>query len=1217
MSRITKPRFAAAAAVVLLLFSVAAYAVLSSRTFCPELVFGKVQAALADAGGYVLSADVIEGNPLTGVIARDVRILHESVSIADASDIEMKLSFPSLLTGKPKLASMTFRGLSAACDVIQRHLPEKKEESSAGAPALEKLIIVGAKIETRWGALALDQATVSIGADRYRLSLDGRFRDKPLIAKGVYSKEENIQYLRKVSAAWAGQSVKAEGTLSPELSIACSLQKIDMDIIAEVFPSLASSTLTGVYSGEIQLRNNGHLRAVGRVNSSAGRVWRLPFEKLAMDLDYGENRIRLSNINARIFGAESNGGAEIALFAGRSPNLSVRLEIRKLDTRNLAAEFEFLGKFPAVIDFASCDITGPPRELSGPVHMRASTVRFADFEFTSAQAMLTLRQGRTLGAAFSGGIFDAALSGEGDIGLSAPYPVNLAVALTPLSLASLAKKYPQIERVEAVGVGRASAKIQGPAAELTAVGAISLPRLTLKKDYAIDDLSAEFAYGGRDGFSLKGARASWDGAEITAEGKFPSDQKLDFRGNFSKLKLETFGKQVAMIRETGISGVASGRWLLGGNAENPVLSFDVELPQLSVGQHATLARVGVEGAYEAGEVRIARADMRLGNAPLSFGGRVLLPEGRKPLSYDLKGSFKNLNPGVIKTLSVPPGFSSGVSGDLNGDIQIWASGGGKPQARVSVKSSSLATDRLDVLDLSGTAELEGNDLKISNVLACLYQGNLRLAGRVKNILPEKPPGAPASSDEIGLDLHVGVTSVDVGRIARVFSPAARGYQGLIIASADVKGTVKDPSFYANGDLLGVRAFGLLLPRVRFTGASGNLNEIHLPDVRATVGRGAVRAVGELKRAEGEDWRGVLSTKGENLDIRNMTFSLDDQMRRGITGRLDFDFEGKGSISNFEGRGTVCVPDLNVMGLKLTSVRAPFMVSDGFVMVEDSSANAYNGTVMMQVAKDLKGDRWGGRIEITSADLDAVVPDLLPDAGGAITGKTNFKLRIGGDSRRTSMQDGEGSIEVVDGEITGFKGAVAVSKVIGGRPLRFKSALGSFNFDRKALYLLPGSRVAAPKGDPIFKYVMIDGSVSFDRSIDISCVGNVNIRALNTFAGALQGLMAAAIDNSETLLHDFLGGAISGFSRNEFRDVSLRVKGPFDDLKFLNVKVTKQEKLNLRPDALSDPDHSKEKDPEKIRINLEFPVGPGSDGGRTNGDAAGQVLEQAIKGILSF
>ncbi len=1226
MSKSAKYRFAAVVFVILFLTLGAAYAVLSSRTFYPDLVFSKVQAAFASSGGYVLSVDRLNGNPITGVIGSGVKISQKGAAIATASDVEMYLSFSSLLSGKPKLARMTLSHLQADYDEVARHLPEKKAEKSTEPPALDKLILLDASVKTKWGLMTLERGAVGIGKDRYDLNLRGAFAGKPLLAKGVYIKEENIERINRANLEWGGQRVKAEGTLSPEISFSCDFEKIDIEALFPVLPFLRKSTVLGVYSGRATVSGVDGLVVKGQIESAAGRVWRLPFTSFKADATYEENKIGLSNVRAVIFDALANGDAAITLSEGALPNLSARFDIKKLETKKMLSEFDFLEKIPATIEFASCDLKGRVDRLSGPIYLHVPLLKAGDFDFTGAEARVFLRGVKPLNVLFSGKLLDSSLMGSGDVALSSPNRLDIDVALLPLSLASLAKQYPEIAKMKVAGSGSASAKVRGPANDLAITGAVAFPQLNVQT-YSFNDVRAEFVYGA-EGLSLKMARALWNEAEITAVGDSrknllsSADQTLDFRGAFSRLDLKALGDQVAAIKQNDIRGVVSGRWALGGDTKNPVVNFDLAIPQLAVRKYATLSRVSVQGAYRSPDVEISKADARLGRAAATAKGRITLPAEKTPLSYEFKGNFKGLNPHEIPAVTEALPASADISGDLNGDLRVWTSDDGKPQARVFFKKSSLKTKKVEIMDLSGGVELQGDDLKISNVIACLYQGNMRVNGLVKNLLSQKDaPGQKSGKNTaLPLELHLDVTSVDVGRVSRIFSPTAHGYQGLIVASADVFGTTGEPRFSAGGSILGIRAFGLFLPRVRFSNVSGGPASIRLPEVQAIVGRGTINASGEMTKEKGI-WMGSLKASGKSVDIRSMTFSLEEEMRRTITGALDFDFDGRGSPSAFEGRGTLYMPALNVMGFKLTKVKAPFFVSDGFVMVEDSSARAYNGTVVLQVAKDLKMSRWGGRVEIVSADLGPVLPDVMPDAGGKITGKTNFKMRFGGDSRRTSMQDGEGSVEITDGEVVGFKGAAAVSKMIGGRPLRFKSALASFNIDGKTLYLLPGSRVAAPKGDPVFKYIMVDGSVSMAKSIDLSCVGNVNIKALNIFAGALQGLMAAAIDSKETLLQDFLGGAITGFSRNEFRDVTLQIKGTADSIKFENVKVTQQEKLDLMPEALAEPDNTKEKDPEKIRINLEFPVGPGSDGGGENGNAAGQVggqvLEQALKGILSF
>jgi translocation and assembly module TamB len=264
--------------------------------------------------------------------------------------------------------------------------------------------------------------------------------------------------------------------------------------------------------------------------------------------------------------------------------------------------------------------------------------------------------------------------------------------------------------------------------------------------------------------------------------------------------------------------------------------------------------------------------------------------------------------------------------------------------------------------------------------------------------------------------------------------------------------------------------------------------------------------------------------------------------------------------------------------------------------------------------------WGGTLYVKSADTAPALMDLVPDAQGIVSGSVDLRIHLAGNTRRTSMLNGDGSIEIRNGEVSGFSGAAAVSKLLGGKPLRFDALNASFSVDGKNIYLLPGSRVAAPKADPVFKYIMADGSISMEKDVNLFCVGNVNIRALNSFVGGMRGLVSSAMDQGTSGLtfQNFLGGAITGLTKDEFRDVSLSVIASSSDVSFGKITIAEPAKNDLSP-ALNEAEQRREKNDEMLRLNLEFPVGPGGDehSSGIGSQIGGQVLEHALNGLLSF
>jgi len=136
------------------------------------------------------------------------------------------------------------------------------------------------------------------------------------------------------------------------------------------------------------------------------------------------------------------------------------------------------------------------------------------------------------------------------------------------------------------------------------------------------------------------------------------------------------------------------------------------------------------------------------------------------------------------------------------------------------------------------------------------------------------------------------------------------------------------------------------------------------------------------------------------------------------------------------------------------------------------------------------------------------------------------------------------------------------------------------------------------------------------------MGKVNIRALNVFLGALQGIIDTGMDFSEgfdksELLQNFLGGILSGFAKNDFRFVTMNIKGSLSSLSFSNVKVDKTIQKgggkDMIPVSASDPDEKFLDKDTKFRLTFEIPTGPGSV--KTPNNMEGQFIEQTLENLL--
>jgi hypothetical protein len=1198
----------------LAVFCGAGYLLLSRSTFYAEIVAEKVGEAFYEAGAYSLEIRSLKGNPLTGVTGRDVRISHSGLVIARSETIEIKPLLSSVISGNPKLSILAFEGLAADYDVVSAHLPAKSGDSSQ-PPAIERLALYDSRISTPWGEAELAKFSLDLDGNEYEIAYDGKFRGHDASLKASASLLGQSADIASFNANWNGMRLSAEGALMPSLNVDCVAEGLDAGKIAEIVPSIRDAGISGVFDTRLNASWHEGIRLSGDLTSNNGAAAGISYDSLSANYVYAGTAVDLRDVKATLYGAPLTGGASIDVSA-KKPNMSLIFKLSDLEPEKLVGVFPWLEGIHGNIDSVACDIKGTPDSLSGPINVSAPRINALDFDFENISARVDLRKTSSLRLSLSCRALGSGVAASGDVSILPEVTLDIGVSASPIALETLALKYPEITRAHASGDISLMANVAGRINDISVSGTARSPLLVVSDDINLRDVATEFEYSS-DGLKIKRIRGDWADALIDASGARTPQGALNFRGSISRLRLASLASFSPQVGEYGIDGMFSADWFLGGTAQDPLISADFKIPLLAAfGQK--LSDVSAEVKYRGRSLDIIRASGSYDTASASLGGSVCLSDSAAGMEYNIKGSFSGLDAELLKRNGLISGDMN-ISSELAGDFRLWEENGGSG-ARVFFRDAKLLYGNLQFSRINGSVALIDGVLTFERLRSGLNAGGLSLDGSISN-LPRfgKDTAKGISLDRLPMEIRATASSADIGRISRLFMPDAHGYQGFVNCSVDLTGTLASPKFNASGFLYGVRAFGLFLPFVRLESVSGNMGEIHMPNIRATVGRGIISADASLAKS-GDEWGGSLRASGRSVDIRSLMAPLDYERKVDVSGSLGFSFSGKGSVSAFEGDGKVSIPSLSVMGAKFTEIEAPFWVSDGYVVIEDSSALAYGGEVKAQLAKDIRMSDWGGTLNIKSADVAPAMRDIAPDSEGVMTGSADLRIHIAGDTKRTSTLNGDGSLEIKNGEVSGFSGAVVVSNLLGGKPLRFDALNASFTVDGKTLYLLPGSRVSAPKGDPVFNYVMADGSVTMEKDVNLFCVGNVNIRALNSFVGGVRGLVSSAMDEgtSGLTLQNFLGGAITGFSKDEFRDVSLSLKASSSDVSVEKIVISDPPKNDLSP-MLNDAERRREKDDERLRLRLEFPVGPGG-GGRKEGigsQVGGQVLEHALSDLLSF
>ena len=1203
----------------------ACYMIISGQTFAADLVAGAIREAIEKSGSFEMSWDSARGNPLTGVYVSNAKISSGDTTLASVGEISMQVALPSVTSPAPRLSRLTFSGLVADIDDFSGFSLEQQE--SAGSSPVDNFYLKDSTLRTPWGTLRLNTASIGLGANSYDFDIRGLFSDTPFsvecsaqIIKTDISGSQAIN-VNNFKASLFNMNVSLAGRVTPSLEMTGEIKNFDLKKLTEFLPFLDKYDLEGLYAASFYVTNSNPtdtdgFEISGTATGSPGRALGMPFCVTSARFHYANGFFQIRDVFAEAFDGNLFGDLDLRLSNGNTPVITARFLSSSIDTSGLIPVLPWIENFSGTIDAASVDLAGPLNAISARAQLTSSSLNLASFSCSGIDATVAVDRGGSVRVNFLGNIQGAPAGGVGTIAIGESVVVSADVAIPKIAFASLRSNFPQLADFKVEGDASVNLGVRGSASALSYAISLSSPELSLLGEHRLSDASAELLYSGAT-LNVRAARAKWQDAALTAEGSVSIPQgnappKLTFNGGFSNLNIARLGDMASVIKDFNIGGVASGSWSLSGDSAKPIQSVEINMPKFFIYGKHILSDLRAAFDYASPSVDLKSSRFTLAGSPITASGIITLPQNDRPLEYNVKGSFENLDPAVFVSMGL---ISQDITGDLAGDARVWKDAAdAAPSVRVFFKNSGFNySNTASLSQLNGTLTYSNGGLQFDNLRTNIYNGKISLDGTVRNVMNWDSP------ESVQLNLKAGVTSADIGRVARMFDPSSKGFQGLADINAEIKGSIASPDYTADGAIRAVRAFGLFLPIINFSDIKGNKDYIELPNIRTVVGRGSIDASGSVNMAN--NWETVLKAAGTNVDIRSLTAALNNEMRREITGALDFSFEGNGPLVDFRGKGHGRIPNLSVFGLKMTDVTADISIADGFVSVENTSAEAYGGNLTARITNDLNRSNWDGRVDAKGVDLEPLFYDLVPDSEGSITGNTNLSLQFYGGSGGTNMQDGNGVLEILDGEISGFEGMKALSDIIGDRPLKFRSAHFSFTLDGQTIYILPSSRITAPQEAPIYRYVTLDGSVTPQLEVNMSCMGNVNIRALNAMIAGFRGVITSAFESGEIgetgdILRNFLGDTITGFSRNEFRDVSLRIAGKPGEYNFTDIAIEAPVRIDTLPSALRNPDGYRED--RGVRLRLEIPVGPGSDGNGNTGvtDQVGsQILDQLIKGLI--
>ena len=479
-----------------------------------------------------------------------------------------------------------------------------------------------------------------------------------------------------------------------------------------------------------------------------------------------------------------------------------------------------------------------------------------------------------------------------------------------------------------------------------------------------------------------------------------------------------------------------------------------------------------------------------------------------------------------------------------------------------------------------------------------------LAGRGRITLPApKKPGS--------VSLNATATKIDL-RTLNTAAGLDLPLFGTVVAELSVSGHTDAPAFSLSLTAPELRAYGLNLTgfnaQIRPSPARRTDPGIALL-LKASLGDHPLQLFGKL--TPGKDaTRLTLRSERTPVDLAGLSEALAVDRTGLMSGKVSFSMDATLRGGSISGTGRVGSERATFSGFEIRDFSFPFAISDDSVTVTKGTASLYGGAAKVTGSYRLDQGTWTCAIAAVSMDLEQITRPLLA-APAKITGSADLTMKTSGTSGRFLFVFGDGTFTARNGVISGFP---ALKKLSDAGTLRFNSLLSNFNVDGKQLYLLPGSRASAHPGDNVYRYFGVNGTVGLGATdrFDLKCSGEINLRALNTVLGALQGLLS--IDGtlaSATFLQNFLTGLVGGLSTKDFRETSFSLKGTWAKPEMSDFKVAQPAKRG--PDIpWTTSTKGKNGNGREFTIRIDIPTGPGAD---STPDAKDQVKKQILENIM--
>lgn len=1200
----------------------AGWFVLGKTTFLSRTAYIYAKPLIEKKLNAKFNSTPFEGNPFTGFVVKDVALSQNGTEKLTAKEMRVTIALGTTCVNfSPKLNLEVFDARTSI-EKFSQLLPKSKKKEATDI-IINTVKLNNSHIETQAGLLNIDSGSINIeNSQSYSANADTKFEDlAEFKLKGAIKKVDGNWTAKGLQLISDNGKAEVNGALFPVADAKIETHNLNLSKIAAVFPKARALGIRGMLTSDFTFKQTGNnAETKGTLSLNNALIHGIPIETLSVKWDYDKGLFK-STFNDT--GADNSALTGYVNFDARNKNsyLDMDVSTAQLKLATLTDQFkEQLGGITLLpegtITGAKIKLKGYLSALTGNVEILPSDISYGGMAFKKLGGVVVFNGTQKGDVNFSALHNGKPVTLKGVLAFAPNTPTNIRLSATGFKVEEFYKALPMLQKQNTKGSVALDAVISGTPKHWKMDAKLSSAQLTADKIGTIQNLSVNAAYLLENhNISVKNLSAIWNGAKLSASGSYDNTKlqpAISCSGNFSGMQTERFYELLKFMAKIRLNLPVNGHFTAKGTASDPIIEANLSSSSGTIMKGQPINSASAKLIYRNG--KITAEPLTLITPQGTLKSRVdAIPTGEKTWSWE--AAFDKLGMGILNGVF---GMNQDIRGKASGKIKFY--GNNKQMqwdAKLDASRFMWRTFRFDSFlgSLNGTKD----SINLNNVQFefCKGKGNADGTVKIGNTL-----------DTSNLNVDISASKINMYEVIRRHLPQIRNIQGFAQAGGKVTGSIENPKFNGTAMLAPMRIGMAYIPEAK-TDIAASLSKIRFDNISIRFPEGSAGGKAFLGNKNGK-WHTAFKLDGEKINLTKLLAFAPDSVHSSISGSVNLTLDAKCPLDSLTVNGKLVADTLQIKGLSLENLRAPFYYTDNYLVVEDFRVNSHSGEIFGGFAYNTKNNFWGARCEAKQLNIAPAFENLYgKDKPGKITGKADMKLRVGGESMQLSNLNAAGTLTAIDGEISGFKFLDSAKKFTKGKPVRFSKVQSAFRFDNGTLILLPGTQAVAPAGDPVYRMAMLDGMITSKGDLSLLCLGKFNIRALNSILGGVTGLVdmsktitTKGINNidSKELLQNVLGGVLGGATRSSFRFVSIGLGGTLKSPKLTKLVVEsdarRKNKGTTIPVSPSDPEDKRLKQDGDITFNLHFEVPVGYGKSSEPGDFAGQVMQDTLKSLIS-